>query len=67
MRQLIDAMQSNFNIVCDQLREAQTFYDHAEKCIQEKDEQQDQLRVEQMSRPIDQFSSDEEGVMDQKT
>ena len=30
MRQLIDAMQGNFNMVCDQLREAQNFYDQAE-------------------------------------
>ena len=41
MRQLIEAMQGNFNMVCDQLREAQSFYDSAEKCIQLKEEEQE--------------------------
>jgi len=41
MRKLIDAMQGNFNIVCDQLREAQEFYDAAEHCISRKEEEQE--------------------------
>lgn len=41
MCQLIEAMQSNFNMVCDQLREAQNFYDQAEQCIQVAEEEQE--------------------------
>ena len=57
MSQLIDAMQSNFNIVCDQLREAQSFYDQAHECIQLKEDEHEQYREQQQTA---QYSSDEE-------
>ena len=60
MCQLIDAMQGNFNMVCDQLREAQNFYDQAEQCIQVAEEEYEQIRLQQLSRPFEQYSSDED-------
>ena len=67
MRHLIDAMQSNFNTVCNQLREAQAFYDAAEGCIHAREDELEQIRVQKMSRPVDEFSSEEEeGVAELK-
>ena len=42
--QLLNAMQSNFNMVCNQLRDAQTVYDKAYTCIEEAEQQKEEER-----------------------
>ena len=55
---LLNAMQSNFNMVCNQLRDAQAVYDKAYTCIEESEQQKEEERQQKLGQ--EQFESSEE-------